>query len=159
MTPVRVVKLSRWHRRIVVCTSLALSLSGVVWMAMHYAVEYAADFDGSDTRRWLHLVLQTHGVVAYGAAIMLGTLLGRHIPSALRGGPWRWSGVVLLTLAGLLVGSGLLLYYAADEEVRQVASLVHQASGVIATVLAFSHFGRATRNGKQPSPATQPHSA
>jgi hypothetical protein len=89
---------------------------------------------------------------------MLGTLLGRHIPSALRGRPWRWSGVFLLMLAAALIATALLLYYASDEDMRAIASLVHQGAGVIAAVLAFTHFGRATRNGKNAASQAQPHS-
>jgi MFS family permease len=154
--PLPVVKLTRWHRRLVVWTSLLLSLSGIVWIAMHYGIEYAPDYDGPEARKWIHLVLQAHGIVAYGAAIMLGTLLGRHIPSALRGWPWRWSGVVLLTLATALIATALMLYYVADEELREVASFVHQVSGLVAAGLAVSHFGRASRVKKAAGADVQP---
>lgn len=139
MIPETTSRLGRGHRRLVVWTAITLALTGLAWMAGYYAVVLAPDLDSSEARSLLHLIVETHGVLGYGGAVLLGTLLGRHIPAGLRGGRKLVSGLIALTLAALLIVSALVLYYAAGETVRQAGSFLHQAAGVLATALVTVH--------------------
>jgi len=83
-----------------------------------------------------------HGVLGYAAAVLLGSLLGRHIPAGLRSGRRRVTGITALSLAGALLLTALLLYYAGSDTVRTVSSVTHQVLGVVAVVVVWVHLTR-----------------
>ena len=139
MIPESASKLTCWHRRTLVFTALALAVSGLVWMAGHYALLAAPDFDGSEPRSLLHQVIILHGIMAYGAAILFGSLLGRHIPAGLKSGRKLISGLSSLSLMIALIVTALLLYYAGSEHIRDISSIAHQVVGVLAVVLVWMH--------------------
>jgi hypothetical protein len=132
-------RLSRWHKRAVIWTSLTLAVTGVLWMAAHYAMLAFPDLDEPPMRSVMHGVLIVHGVLAYGAAILLGSLLGRHIPAGLRRKNLPLSGLVSLALGAGLIVSALFLYYAPSPEIHDIASLAHQALGVVAIAAVCRH--------------------
>lgn len=127
------------HRRALKATGVLLALTGGVWMLAHYAGVLSPQIDGPALRSVMHAVLIGHGVIAYGAAILFGTLLARHIPAGLRRKKKPWSGIAGLALAALLIVSALLLYYAPNRELHDMASLAHQGFGVFAAAIVWRH--------------------
>ena len=88
--------------------------------------------------RLRHVLILAHGVSAAGGLIVLGSL-AHHIR-------WGWhlqlgrlSGTVSGIVATVLVITGLLLYYLADEGFRNGASLLHQVAGVGACLALLLH--------------------
>jgi dolichol kinase len=141
-------RLAGWHKTVVLGLAALLAASGLAWMAWHYTLVAAPQFDGPAARHGLHLILIAHGVLGYGAAILIGSLLGRHVPVGLKRPRKPWSGIVALSLCGVLVVSALFLYYAPTLELHDAASLVHQLTGAAVTLAVWRHvavWGRSRR--------------
>jgi hypothetical protein len=113
---------------------LGVWLTGVGWMAIHYVFEPrdAANFSGNSEPQWL----KWHGAFAVLAIGTGGLLWGLHIVKAWQQHRHRWSGGSLAGALLLLIASGYLLYYVADERARSAISWVHQWVGV-ALLLAY----------------------
>ena len=144
--------LSLGHRRVVLAVGLFLAASGLAWMAGELALGARPELDGADARTGLHLVLVSHGIAGYVAAVLFGSLLGRHVPAGLRSGRKRPSGLASVALAGGLLASALGLYYASSDGVRELASWLHQGLGVIAVAAVGLHVGRRRRAPSESPP-------
>lgn len=79
-----------------------------------------------------YALLQIHGISAVAIQILLGAMMTAHILPAWRAGRHITSGLALATPLGLLVLSGLGLYYAGNESIR---SLCHGSHIVIGLAL------------------------
>jgi hypothetical protein len=139
------LRLALWHRRLVLGTAIALAVTGVLWIAAQQALDFAPDLDGADSRSRMHALLVLHGVLAYAGAVLLGTLLGRHIPAGLRSGRRTATGVTSLGLAAILVVTALLLYYVGSDSLRNASSVAHQVAGVAAIGAVWIHLTRRER--------------
>jgi hypothetical protein len=140
----------------VVATTVGLALTGVVWMAGRLGIDLFPEYDGSAARARLHGLLMLHGVLGYAGAILLGSLLGQHVPTGLRSGRRRASGLAALGLAGGLVATALLLYYAGSDTVRSVSSVGHQGLGVIAIAAVWLHVAGRERPGRRSPDRSDP---
>lgn len=141
----RGVALTPWHRRLVVTAALGLAASGLLWMVADQGLVLFPELDGSSARSRMHLLLMVHGVLAYGGAVLFGSLLGRHIPAGLRSGRRTVTGIASLSLVGALLLTALLLYYAGSETLRSISSVSHQVLGVAAIVVLCVHIIRRAR--------------
>lgn len=136
------LRLAAWHRRLVFATALALAGTGVLWMAADQGIAFFPELDGSAARSRMHMLLMIHGIVAYGGAVLFGSLLGRHIPAGLRSGRRTATGISALSLVGALLLTALMLYYASSETLRSVSSVAHQVLGVTAVAVLWVHLTR-----------------
>jgi len=132
------VRLSPRHERWVAGTSLALLLSGVLWLLFHYFVAAPGEF--GEARHpleawWLRL----HGAAAMGFLIVLGTVLPVHASPALALRRNRGTGAAVLCLIAALLVTGYALYYAGSEELRPWISAIHWAIGLIAAPALVLH--------------------
>lgn len=150
----RAIGLALWHRRLVVATAVGLALTGVAWMAARQGLALFPDLDGVSARARLHALLVLHGVLGYAGAVLLGSLLGGHIPAGLRSGRRRVTGLAALGLAGGLVLTALLLYYAGSDGLRGASSAAHQVLGVVAIAAVWIHAAGRERPG--PRSRTRP---
>jgi lipid-A-disaccharide synthase-like uncharacterized protein len=132
-------RLVPWHRRAVIALGIALALTGLLWMVGHYALLFLPERDGPEPRAALHVVLIVHGAVGYAAAVLFGSLLGRHVPAGLLRRRKVISGLAAVVLIAGLLGSALLLYYASSEAMRDAASVAHQALGLVAIGVVSVH--------------------
>ena len=67
---------------------------------------------------------------AFAAIAVLGLLWGVHIGIGWRSGKRRWSGGVLFGAACFLVLSGYLLYYAGNDDFREILAIAHWGVGL-----------------------------
>lgn len=123
-------------------TALALTATGLLWMAADQGIAFFPEIDGSATRSRMHLLLTIHGVLAYGGAVLFGSLLGRHIPAGLRSRRRTATGISALCLVGALLLTALLLYYTGSETLRTASSVAHQVLGVAALAVVWVHLTR-----------------
>jgi hypothetical protein len=137
--------LAPWHRRLVFATALGLAVTGLLWTIGDQGLGFFPELDGSAARSRMHLLLMAHGVLAYGGAVVLGSLLGRHIPAGLRSGRRAVTGITALSLVGALLLTALLLYYAGSDTLRSVSSAAHQVLGVAAVAVLCVHLTRRER--------------
>ena len=144
-------RLTRWHRRLIEWTCLALALSGLIWMAMWWTITLAPEYDGPEARSWLHLDVMAHGVIAYLGVAVLGGLFGRHIPAGLKSGRKLLSGLAALAFGALLLATGLLLYYSGDPDSREIASWLHQILGVASVAIVTFHIAATAKRRQNKS--------
>ncbi|HEX6828949.1 MAG TPA: hypothetical protein VF104_08215 [Burkholderiales bacterium] len=133
------------HRLAVYLVAIALAATGLAWIILDGNLPALPSFN--DPQRLRHMLLVAHGVAAALGALLLGSLYPHHMRRAWRHGFNRPSGAVMAGTALGLMATGLLLYYAGDEALRETASLAHQWGGALACVLLPVHvtLGRRTR--------------
>jgi len=110
--------------------SLALLITGVLWLVFHYFVIVQRDFGESRHPMegwWLRL----HGATAMAFLVVLGSLLPVHIDRAWRSRKIRRTGVAVICIVIALVLTGYGLYYAGSEELRPWISAIHWGVGLI----------------------------
>jgi hypothetical protein len=132
---------AKWPRRRrlgVYAVALGLWLSGVAWLVFHYFLATEGPFGARPhplEAWWLAL----HGALGFVSLWTLGLLWGVHVAQAWPLRRKRWSGITLLAGAGLLVGSGYLLYYAGNDVLRADAALLHWGLGLACPALFLAH--------------------
>jgi hypothetical protein len=135
-------RLPLWQQRLLAVSGGTLVLTGVAWLAVHYTIGAGAGGLPHPSEAWL---MRLHGLAAFAGLFALGTLAAQHVPRGLRLGAehrhadQRRTGIVLLTLGALLVGSGYALYYFAPENVRPALGWVHAAFGVAMATVVLGH--------------------
>ncbi len=119
-------------------------LSGGLWLLFHYFLQKQGEFGPSinPLEPWW---LKVHGAFAFASLWMGGLLWGVHITRFWPGGRRRWSGSILTAIFALLILTGYLLYYVADERARPVISAIHWLVGLICPAFFLWHRWYRTR--------------
>lgn len=137
MSLIRSIRIVPRFRHLIYAVVALVAMSGLVWIALGFAI-HADDFT-DPLRLWRHRALVLHGVVAYGLVWLVGSLLPQHQWGGWQARRNRGSGGVLSTALLLLAISGLLLYYPPQDNWRDASSLLHQAVGLLLLVLLPLH--------------------
>ena len=125
------MRLSRRHELWLYAIGALIFVSGLGWLGDHYLFAGSADFGEAHAAFepwWLRL----HGAAAMAGLAALGSLFPGHIARAWRSRTNYRSGLLMLSIAVLLVVTGYGLYYVGDEETRPWISLVHWLVGIMA---------------------------
>lgn len=118
---------------------LALSLcSGLVFFILQQWFEIEGEF-GPQKNPWQAVVMRIHGAAAFFMLMSFGALLAAHIPYGWKSTRSRKSGLCIAALVALQIILGYLLYYLADETVRQYTSYVHIICGLIMPLALYVH--------------------
>ncbi len=144
--------LPRWQRRCIYSSMLALVLTGLAWLAVHYSIGAGAGELPHPAEAWL---IRVHGAAAMAGLFFFGSLVATHAPRGWRMQRQRKTGLGLWGLLGLLVVTGYLLYYFAPEALRPAIGLAHAAAGTVLGAGVLWH-----RRGSQrglPHKAQTPH--
>ena len=133
------MRLGPWQQAAVYATLVIVGLSGLVWFALHDFIED----EPSDLQRW-SLVL--HGVSAFAALIIFGSLLPLHVRSGWLRRRNIASGLSITIVMTALIVTALLLYYG-GEEMRAPIRWTHIGIGLLAFALFPMHviFGHRSR--------------
>jgi hypothetical protein len=140
----RVGRLGPWHRRLSYAVLAACGATGLVW----FLLLDAWHLEPPQIVTWWIL----HGLSGLLALLVIGSVLGTHVPVAWRHHRNRGLGGSTLGLfAVILVSTGLLLY--GKEEWHVAAHWVHVAAGLVVAVAFTLHalLGRRSA-GKAPAP-------
>jgi len=124
--PVRLTRLRKWG---VYSIGIGIWASGVLWLALHYFLRRKSEF-GFETNPAEPWMMKLHGAFAFAALAGLGLLWGVHILNGWFSNRRRWSGGIVFGLACFLGLTGYLLYYAGDDDFRDVVSVAHWAVGI-----------------------------
>ncbi|HSI48478.1 MAG TPA: DUF4405 domain-containing protein [Ideonella sp.] len=148
------IRLPGWQLRLLLVVGLLLLLTGIVWLGVHYSI-------GAGTGELPHPLevwcIRLHGAAAFAGLFVLGVLGGNHIPAGWRvthhhrrgaRGMQRSTGIGLVALATLMVGTGYALYYFTPEEWRPAMGWLHAGAGFAMAALALLH-RRSHRRGRQ----------
>lgn len=107
------------------------AISGVLYLLAH-------EFNLALFSIESHSMLALHGVAAYFFVMLFGALVPNHIKSGWNNKRNRISGTLTVLVMGLLLISGLLLYYGADT--RDAALWVHWIIGCGLVLLFPLHY-------------------
>jgi cation transport ATPase len=132
------IRLSPRHERWVLGISIALLISGVLWLAFHYMLTVPGEFGESRhplEAWWLRL----HGAAAMAFLVAWGTLLPIHIRRAWQLRRNYRTGVVMFSVVTVLVTTGYGLYYASGENLRLWMSVIHWGIGITAMPALILH--------------------
>ncbi|MDM7322285.1 MAG: hypothetical protein P3W87_003170, partial [Gammaproteobacteria bacterium] len=87
-------------------------------------------------RTW---VAALHAISFFTTLMLLGALWTVHMRAGWIRRENIFSGILLLVAFGLLVASGLMLYYAGNELAGQIALSIHLLAGFLLPILLFAH--------------------
>jgi heme A synthase len=138
---------SAWLRQSVYVSLGALWLTGCGWLVLHYFFQSQGDF-GPAPHPWQPPLLVVHGVLAAAATFLVGWISGVHVGERWGRRSSRTSGLILLALLGLLILTGVGIYYAGWETARNVISALHELAGAFVIVPALLHW-LSKRNGNR----------
>jgi hypothetical protein len=130
--------LSRRRRWLTYLTLGGLWTTGVVWLVLHYGLQRAGEF-GATPHPLQPWALRAHALFAFGTLWLGGLLWAVHVAPNWRRHHRRMSGIVSIALLLVLIGSGYLLYYIADERWRLSTSTLHWVLGLAALVPFLVH--------------------
>lgn len=131
-------KLPRWLYWTLHGSGLALLLSGLVWLVLHYALGAGFDADRlpHPGEAW---ALRFHGLLLYPFLLALGGLGTVHIPRGWRERRNVASGLLLIGLGFALIASGYVLYYWTSDDRRMLIGTLHASLGALMALLFFIH--------------------
>ncbi len=132
------IRLARWHRYTLYGVVVLLTLSGALWLWLHYFGATVGEY-GRVPHPQEQTALQIHGAAAMLALFFLGTLLLAHMIRAWEAGRNRWSGGTLAAAMLILTLTGYALYYAGDERLRAGASVLHWVLGLAVPIALVVH--------------------
>lgn len=87
-------------------------------------------------------LMQVHGALAMLCLVLFGVLWDSHIVKKVKYPKKRRSGIFMALFMGILAITGYLLYYAGDDGVRNVSSVVHTGVGLVFFGVFCWHYSR-----------------
>lgn len=127
---------------------LALSLcSGVMFFIFNQWVEVEGEY-GPQKHPLQAVLIRVHGAAAFFMLMSFGALLAAHIPYGWKSKRSRKSGIFMSTLVFLQILLGYLLYYLANESIRQYTSYVHIFFGFVMPLALYLHLRQRKRSRK-----------
>ena len=116
-----------------------LWFTGCGWLIAHFLLQQQNEF-GIGRSPWESPLLHVHGIVAVAGAFLLGWIASRHIVEGWRQRRNRVSGLVLASVAAILVISGYALYYVSNDASHLVIASAHELLGGFGVVFALIHW-------------------
>jgi hypothetical protein len=138
-----VLRLSPAFRYSIYATFAVLFLSGAVWLI---ADSLKDSENGELWQQVAATLLMTHGGSAMITLMVLGALVPVHMRFGWRARKNLSTGIVMATVAAILIVTAFGLYYFGAEGGRAIAGDVHTWLGVASPVLLVAHiwWGRRT---------------
>lgn len=134
----------RWARWWIYAGGATALLTGAGWLLLHHFVRVEGAF-GPEAHPLEHPALVLHGVAAAALLWAFGLIWLGHVRRAWHRRFNRRSGGTMVGLMVWLGASGLGLYYLADEQWREVASIGHWTLGLFAGAWLPIHVWRGRR--------------
>jgi hypothetical protein len=134
--------MAAWHRTSVHACGLALLLTGIVWLVVHYGFGAGS---GELPHPWEAWTMRLHGLAAWLAVFMLGVVAAAHVPWGWRSS-WRRHldaqrrlGITLCALGAGAALTGYALMYLVNEAQRPSLGWLHSAIGAAMGVVLWIH--------------------
>jgi peptidoglycan/LPS O-acetylase OafA/YrhL len=126
-----------WQKRWLDTAMVALMLSGIVWLLVHYTVgagtaamlPHPAEF-------WL---IRLHGLAGFLALFMLGVISAMHVPRGWRRGLRRPSALTVLGAWAISILTAYVLYYFAGESSHALIGWTHASVALVLWLAIFVH--------------------
>lgn len=135
----RTAKLASWQIWLLALSGTGLWLSGSGWLLLHYYGQAQGEFgpEMNPAEPWM---MKAHGLFFIPALLAIGGMFIVHIPKGWAHQRQRIAGVALCAVLAVLILSGYMLYYAADEDLRIWTSLVHWVIGLGLPAVFLWHY-------------------
>jgi hypothetical protein len=117
---------------------LGVWVSGTAWVVLHFLLK-PEDSAGLPNHAAQIIWLKVHGAFSFLALWTGGLLWGLHVVKAWRKGRHRLSGGTLFSSLLVLIVTGYLLYYVANDRAREVISLIHWILGLMLPAAYLMH--------------------
>jgi hypothetical protein len=137
--PPRVGRLKKSRKLAVYAVSLALLLTGLLWLYFFYFVRVVDQFGFENPHPSQGYFMIAHALAALPAVWIYGFLWQIHVKPGWRARTKRWSGGTMWTLVLLMILTGYALYYIGNDVVRDWVSLTHWIAGLVALVVFLWH--------------------
>jgi hypothetical protein len=132
--------LPRRRRWTVYVLSLALWITGAVWLYFKYFVRVTDEFGFENEHPQQRLWMIAHAFASLGMLWIFGVLWQVHVKGGWKKKLRRPSGGTLWGITVWLALSGCALYYIGNESVRWWTSILHWVIGLAALVVFLIHF-------------------
>ncbi len=147
--------MKRWERWTFNALSLAVAVTGFVYLWMKYVLQTSDTF-ALVHHPWQNGMLDLHVVASPAFILIFGIVFNSHVMKKLSATrlPNRRSGFVSLGTFAAMVVSGYLLQVSSSEEWLQALVVLHVASGTIFSLVYATHLVISARLARRrPSPA------
>ncbi|HEU5047701.1 MAG TPA: hypothetical protein VFT64_07650 [Rickettsiales bacterium] len=136
--PHETIKLPNWLRWSIYGVTLLLTLTGILWLTVHYWPHRTTqEFDAPNPLEpWL---MRLHGFAVMPALFLYGSLLRSHMLKAWHARMNRNSGLWTVIILAWLIITGYLLYYAGSERIRFMISCAHWSIGIFLAAILPLH--------------------
>ena len=104
---------------------------------------------GPEKHPWQFPVLMLHGASAFMVMFFFGFVMASHVPVAWKLKKIRALGILLVSAVSFQIISAYLLYYLANETVRDVIANLHAAVGFSLPIILTIHIVHAIRSRQQ----------
>lgn len=101
---------------------------------------------------WQFPSLQIHGAAAFLMMITFGFMLGSHVPASWKVRPLRKLGIALVAMPTFLIITAYLLYYIAQDDIREIIGYAHLAVGVCLPGILVAHIVARKKRKKKKLP-------
>jgi hypothetical protein len=142
------LRLERWHRHALYAVVIALTASGMLWLAGHYFLRSPGEF-GMAVHPLEPWSMKLHGAAALAMMFFVGSVMNSHIRRALRAASNLTAGCSLIAALTLLTVTGYCLWYVAGETSRWIWSILHWVPGLAFPLLLLWHIRRGRRPRRQ----------
>ncbi|MEO8154029.1 MAG: DUF4405 domain-containing protein [Rhizobacter sp.] len=136
LRPPAINPLPRWQRLGLYISIGTLTLSGLLWLLVHYTWGAGTGELPHPLEVWM---IRLHGASAMACLFFVGIVAGWHVPRGWKLARQRATGVSVLSGLAFLALSGYALYYFAPETVRTWVGNIHAAAGAAVAVLLAWH--------------------
>ncbi len=122
------MRLSRGFRTALYAALVALLATGMAWLYLDVSRD---PFQPGGSGQAGPLLLAVHGGAAMAFLILLGALIPLHVQGNWTRDRNRWTGVITLAINAALIVTAYALYYAGSDLLRNRASDLHIAAGLL----------------------------
>ena len=136
----RVGALPRRRRLTVYALSIAVWLTGAVWLYFKYFVRVTDEFGFDNEHPQQGWWMIAHAFASFGFIWIFGVLWPVHVKSGWKKKLRRPTGGTLWGITVWLTLSGCALYYIGNDAARSWVSILHWALGLGALVVFLLHF-------------------
>jgi hypothetical protein len=135
------IRFGHRHRRALYGVFLGVWLSGAVWLLFHNFFTTQGEFGPAPhalEKWWLRL----HGLFAFAALVVVGSVLPVHAHGAWRKRKNRPTGVIMKSWVLWLAATGYALYYFSSEANEVWLPLLHWVVGLALPLMLWTHIRR-----------------
>ena len=137
-------KFSNFYRRTLYALFTVSWVTGTAFFSLSRWFMVEGDF-GPEKHPWQFPVLMAHGASAFLVMFFFGFIMASHVPITWKLKQIRTIGIILVSCVVFQMISAYLLYYLANEEIRDVVANLHALIGFLLPVVLTIHIIHALR--------------